>query len=252
MDVLDKSAPLPLYHQLKKILMSGIESGEWQPDEQIPTETDLAKRFGISKITVRHALRDLADSGYVRREQGRGTFVSTPKLAQGPRELTSFTEEMRRHQLKAWSRVLEQAVKPADQTVADALQIAPGDPVFVLKRLRMANDEPMGLQSAHLPMSLAPGLAEERLDSVSLYDVLERRHGLRPARATETHSAVLVDPEDAVLLGVAPGSPALAAQRVTYLAGGQPLEYVESTMRGDRYRIELDLVSQMTTPGQSR
>ena len=92
MYALDKSLPVPLYHQLKNILMTGIESGEWQPDQQIPTEEDLSKRFGISKITVRQALRELAGLGYIRREQGRGTFVSRPQLVQGPRELTSFTE----------------------------------------------------------------------------------------------------------------------------------------------------------------
>jgi GntR family transcriptional regulator len=243
MYALDKNLPVPLYHQLKNILMTGIESGEWQPDQQIPTEEDLSKRFGISKITVRQALRELAGLGYVRREQGRGTFVSRPKLSQGPRELTGFTEEMRRHNLTAHSRVLHQSIQEADEVTAAALQIAIGDPVFVLTRLRLANDEPMGVQTSHIPAALVPGLIDERLETGSLYEILQAHYGLRPAKARETHFALLTPPEHAVLLGIAAGAPALGAERIAYLPGGAPFEFVQSIMRGDRYRIVLDLVS---------
>ena len=243
MYALDKSLPVPLYHQLKNILMTGIESGEWQPDQQIPTEEDLSKRFGISKITVRQALRELAGLGYIRREQGRGTFVSRPKLSQGPRELTGFTEEMRRHNLTAHSRVLHQSIREAEEATAAALQIAIGDPVFVLTRLRLANDEPMGVQTSHIPAALVPGLVDERLETGSLYEILQARYGLHPAKAHETHFALLTPPEHAVLLGIAPGSPALGAERIAYLPGGAPFEFVQSIMRGDRYRIVLELVS---------
>jgi GntR family transcriptional regulator len=239
---LDKKLPLPLYHQLKNILLAGIESGEWEPGQQIPTETCLSERFGVSKITVRQALRDLVDLGYIRREQGRGTFVSKAKLSQGPRELTSFSEEMRRHNLSAQSRVLEQRLQGADAAAAEALQIRGGDPVFVLKRLRMASGESMGIQTAHIPAAFVPGLVDEDLENASLYEILQSRYGLRPAKARETHFAVLVDPDDATLLGVEPYCAALAARRVAYLPDGEPLELVNSVMRGDRYRIVLDLV----------
>jgi GntR family transcriptional regulator, N-acetylglucosamine utilization regulator len=240
---LSRNLPVPLYHQLKTILMTGIESGEWQTGQQIPTEEDLSKRFGISKITVRQALRELAGLGYVRREQGRGTFVSRPKLSQGPRELTSFTEEMRRHNLTADSRVLNQSVREADEAAAGALQITAGDAVFVLTRLRLADGEPMGVQIAHIPARLVPGLVDEPFEGGSLYETLQSRYGLQAARARETHFALLAPVEYAELLGIAAGSPALGAERIAYLSSGEPLEYVESIMRGDRYRIVLDLVS---------
>ena len=242
MNALDKSLPLPLYHQLKNILMARIESGEWEPGQQIPTETSLSERFGVSKITVRQAMRDLADLGYIRREQGRGTFVSKAKLNQGPRELTSFSEEMRRHNLPTQSQVLEQTLQGADPAAAEALRIAGGDPMLVLKRLRMASGEPIAIQTAHIPAALVPGLVEENLENVSLYEILQSRYGLHPANARETHFAVLVEPAEAALLKVEPYSAALAARRVSCLADGQPLELVTSIMRGDRYRIVLDLV----------
>jgi GntR family transcriptional regulator len=242
MYALDKKLPLPLYQQLKNILLTRIEAGEWGPGQQIPTETTLSERFSVSKITVRQALRDLAELGCIRREQGRGTFVSRAKLSQGPRELTSFSEEMRRHNLSAESKVLEQSLREADPVAAEALRIAGSETVLVLKRLRIASGEPMGIQTARIPASLVPGLVDANLENVSLYEVLQSRYGLHAASAHETHSAVLMGPEEAALLGVESYSPALAATRVTYLPGGEPFEVVNSIMRGDRYRIVLDLV----------
>ncbi|MBI1896459.1 MAG: GntR family transcriptional regulator [Acidobacteria bacterium] len=241
---LDKRLPIPLYHQLKSVILNAIQSGDLKPDDQIPPESELAQTYGVSKITVRQALRELADLGYVRREQGRGTFVARTRLAQGPRDLTSFTEEMRRHGLAAASRVLEAGVMPADAALAERLGLRPGDDVFVLKRLRLADGEPMSIQTAHIPLELAPGLPEESLDDASLYEILQLHYGRQPSRAREAHSAVLIEAEDAELLGVPPGSPALAAERIAYLESGQPLEFVHSVVRGDRYKIVLDLVKE--------
>jgi GntR family transcriptional regulator len=246
MYALDKNLAVPLYHQIKNILMAGIESGEWEPGQQIPTETSLSERFGVSKITVRQALRDLVDLGYIRREQGRGTFVSKAKLSQGPRELTSFSEEMRRHNLPAQTKVLEQRIQGADAAVAEALHIAIGQPVIILKRLRIAACEPMGIQTAHIPAGLTPGLVELNLENVSLYEVLESRYGLFPASAREAYTAVLAEAEEAALLGIDLHSAALAVRRVTFLPSGDPLELVNSIVRGDRYRVVLDLVQSRT------
>src|SRR4051794_29657448 len=118
---LNKNLPVPLYHQLKVALMEAIESGKWEPGHQLPNEGKLPEHFGVSKITVRQALQELAELGYVRREQGRGTFVAKPKLDQGPRELTSFSEEMRRHRMTASSRVIDTRVENAGGRVAEAL-----------------------------------------------------------------------------------------------------------------------------------
>ena len=239
---LDKQLPVPLYHQLKTILLDGIQAGQWKPDDQLPTESDLAQTYEVSKITVRQALRELADSGYVRREQGRGTFVARTRLEQGPRELTSFTEEMRRHGLRAASRVLESGVVAAEGWLAEKLAIRSGSEVFVLKRLRLADSEPMGIQTAYVPLELAPDLPHDPMEGASLYGLLRSKYGQEPVYARETHSAVLVEGDDAELLGVPAGGPALAAERVTFLQNGRPMELVNSIMRGDRYRIILDMV----------
>ena len=243
MPSLNKDLPVPLYHQLECILRDAIESGQFKADQQLPNETQLAEQFGVSKITVRQALHELSSLGYIRREQGRGTFVSKPKLDQGPRELLSFTEEMRRHKLDPASRVLEKIVIQADEEIAARLQMDEGDAVLQIRRLRMADGEPMGVQTAHIPAALAPELEKENLESVSLYELLLTRYGLQAVRARETHFAALADEEAAKLLGIAAGSAVFAAERVTFLPGGKPLEFVKSIMRGDRYSIVLDLVA---------
>lgn len=242
MNGLNKDLPAPLYVQLKELILRAIEAGQWKPDEQILSEDALVARFGVSKITVRQAMRELADLGYVRREQGRGTFVQRPQLAQGPRELTSFTEEMRRHGWVASSRVLTQALVDATEEVAANLELPVGEKVFRLRRLRLTDNEAMGIQTAYLPASLLPRIEELNFAGTSLYEVIHTRYGLYPVNAKEKHTAVAVGKADARLLGIAPGSPAMAAERVACLAGQKPLEYVQSIMRGDRYSIVLNLV----------
>ncbi len=232
---------VPLYHQLRTALLKEIEAGQWRAGDRLPTEDALIQRFHVSKITVRQALRDLVQMGYIRREQGRGTFVQGPPLEEGPRELKSFTGEMRGHGFVAASRVIEQRVIPASAELAARLATEEGSPVFRLRRLRLADGEPMGVQTAYIVQRLVPGIEHLSFADASLYEILASRYGLSPAGARETHQAVLVEPEVASLLRVAAGSPALYAERLASLADGRPLEFVQSIMRGDRYRIVLDL-----------
>lgn len=244
MPILRRNLPVPLYHQLKTAIQQEIEAGRWKHGEQLPTENDLIARFRVSKITVRQALRELANLGYIRREQGRGTFVQRLPLEEGPRALTSFTAEMRQHGISATSEVLDQGVIAAPPDVAGKLEIAALAAVFRLRRLRFADGEPMGLQTAYVPLAAVPGITEISFTNVSLYEVFGSRYNLHPERAKETHVASLVNAEDAVLLRTSPGSPGFAAERITYVADGRPIEYVKSVMRGDRYKIVLDLVRQ--------
>jgi GntR family transcriptional regulator len=243
MPTLKRDHPIPLYHQLKTAILREIERGRWKPDDRLPTEDDLIARFQVSRITVRQALRELTTLGYIRREQGRGTFVQRPPLEEGPRELRSFTAEMTRHGYVATSRVLEQGVIGAPPDVAESLGIASGDKVFRLHRLRLADGEPMGVQTAHVPIALAPGIEAISFVDRSLYEELSERYGLHPDSARETHHAVLLTAELARLLAAAEGSPALAAERLTKLDDGRAFECVQSIMRGDRYKIVLDLSS---------
>lgn len=238
--VLDKDLAIPLYHQLQNILKTEIETGRWLSDERLPSEQEIAERFHVSKITVRQALTELAQLGYIRREQGRGTFVARRKFDEGPRELTGFTEEMRRHSLAATSRVLAQSEGEAEARVGDELRLPAKSRVVILKRLRLADGEPLSVQTAHIPAALVPGL--QLTDGMSLYDVLQSHYHLYPARARETYVAALADETTAALLQIPAGAAVFAVERVTFSLNEQPFEFVQSTVRGDRYAIVLDLV----------
>lgn len=239
---LHKGSGLPLYVQLKAVLQERIRGGQWKQNDRLPSEDELAVEFGVSKITVRQAIRDLAQAGLVRREQGRGTFVGDNQIRFGPRVLTSFTDEMRETGMQPGSRVLEQKVVTAPAEVADKLQLEAGSPVFMLRRLRLAGGQPMGLQTVYVPAHLVPGITAIDFGVASLYETLEKRYAAAPDRASQKHFATQADRKQARLLKIKEGSPLLSGERLTFMRGGRPLELTYSAMRGDRYQIELKLV----------
>jgi GntR family transcriptional regulator len=156
--------------------------------------------------------------------------------------LTSFTEEMRRSGLDPGSRVLERKTICATPEIAAKLALPPGSELFLLRRLRLAGGEPMGLQTVHIACGGVQGLLDHDFERVSLYETLDRNYGLAPHHAWQKHYAIAVNAEEAGLLRVPEGAPALGGERLTFLRGGQPLELTYSIMRGDRYQIELKLV----------
>lgn len=236
----DRRRPEPLWHQAEQALRTLIANGEWATGSQIPNEDRLGAMLGISRITVRHALRNLEDAGLVRREHGRGTFVRSATVVAGVRGLTSFTEEMAGLGLTVGSRLLEGDILPASAAIALALDINLGDDVIRLRRLRLGNDNPIGIQTAHLPVARVPGLLDDNGIHQSLYATLRSRYGIAPIEAREVYRIGLVAEEDADLLQLPVGSPAFVVERVTYDKSG-PFEFAVSTMRGDRYEIRSTL-----------
>ena len=236
----DRRRPEPLWHQAEMSLRALIENGEWATGSQIPNEDRLGSMLGISRITVRHALRNLEAAGLLRREHGRGTFVRSATVVAGARGLTSFTEEMATLGLVVGTRVLDAEVILAPAEIADALEIPLGEPLLRLRRLRLGNNAPIGIQTAHLPVARVPGLLEEARDIVSLYETLRSRYGIAPVEAHEVYRVGLVAEEDAELIQLPAGTPAFVVQRIGLDANG-PFEFTLSTMRADRYEIRSTL-----------
>lgn len=236
----DRRRPEPLWHQAEMALRQLIESGEWSSGSQIPNEDRLCDLLGISRITVRHALRNLEEAGLLRREHGRGTFVRSATVVAGVRGLTSFTEEMKTLALAPSTLLLEARRVPADEDMADALEISVGDPVVQLKRLRLGNGMPIGIQTSHLLEARVPSLFEEAAQVQSLYAWLKERYDIKPVKAKEVYRVGQVDEKDAEVIQLPGGTPAFEVERVAYDAAG-PFEYTLSTMRADRYEIRSTL-----------
>ncbi|MGE5589878.1 MAG: GntR family transcriptional regulator [Bacillota bacterium] len=233
---------LPLYTQLKERIWEMVEQGQLKPGDRLASERELCERYNISRMTCRQALSDLVNEGLLYRMQGRGTFVANPKVTQGLLSLTGFTEDMISRGLVPETRVLSAEAVPASNKVATLLELAIGERVIRLVRLRSASGQPMCLEQCHLPENLAPGLEKRRDLSGSLYKILTAHYGLRMVKAEETLEAVGAREREAEALEVTAGSPLLMLQRVTRGADGRPIEYVRSFYRGDRYRFQTELV----------
>lgn len=211
-----------------------------RPGDALPGERQLAEACGVSRMTLRRALDDLARRGLVERRHGAGTFVARPKVAQ-PLTATSFTEDMLRRGLTPTSRTLESTTVAADAALATRLEVSIGTPVLRARRVRLADAEPMAIEVLHVPDAVAPGLVAATLDNESFYAVLADRYGHRVASGVQTVEPVVTSRDDSTVLGVAVGSPALLMQRVSRDESGAVLEYVRAVYRGDRYRIEVQL-----------
>ncbi len=217
-----------------------IQTGRWRPGQRIPSEHELCSLYGVSRITIRQAISNLAAGGLLVREPGRGTFVREPTITAGSRGLTSFTEEMAQLGLRAGARMLSVGKEPASTELAERLRLTPGDPVVVIQRLRLGDGKPIGIQTSRLLHARFPGLEQVDLADSSLYAYLEEHYGVVPTEAEETFDVVAIDAKDARVLKVKPGACGFRVQRLTLDPGG-PFEFVTSIMRGDRYQVRLGL-----------
>lgn len=243
-----RSAPIPLYYQIKTWLVEAIESGQLSPGDRAPSERELTQRFGVSRMTVRQATAELESQGYLHRVQGKGTFVATPKVEQPLAALTSFTEDMRRRGMVPGTRLLSAEALPAGRWIAAALRLADSDRVYRLERLRLADGAPMALETSHIPVGAAPGLLESEAVKGSLYQVLAERYGLHLQRASQTLEAVAAGSYEAEALGVREGAPILLLERISYDQADRPVEFVRSLYRGDRYRFTTELSRREEVP----
>lgn len=218
------------------------------PGALLPGERDLAVHCGVSRMTVRTALEQLMARRLIERRHGAGTFVRRPTPSQ-PLMATSFREDMRRRGMMASSRLLRWDTIVADVELADRLEMSGGERVLRVCRLRLADDEPMTLETLHAPCVRVPGLTGHDLDGdASYYDVLATRFGRYVAQGTQSVAPVVLERRDAELLGVPAGRPALRFVRTSRDQRGEVIERVESLARGDRYLIEMDIIPPAGTP----
>lgn len=237
---LDRDSPVPLYYQLASAIRERIQAGVLAAGEQLPAERDLAREAGISRMTARQALADLALSGDVVVKHGVGTFVAAPKLTHDALHLLGFTEEMARQGGAVSSRVLKCAVVVPPLAIAEALELAEGGEAVRVDRLRSAGETPLLLETSFVPRARCPGLEREDLERQSLYSLLELRYGYRLHSARQTIEATAANSYESALLDVEEGSPMLLLEGVTLADGGWPIEWFKAIYRADRVKIVLD------------
>jgi GntR family transcriptional regulator len=228
----DANGGTPLYMQLANKLSAGIVSGEWRPNEALPSERMLCEMLDISRITARKAIDMLCERGMLTRRRGSGTYI-TPKLEQPLSRLTSFSEELRQRGFNAGSQWVERQNGIAVPLELISLGLSPNTPVVRLKRLRTADQVVMAIETTTIPAIHMPDL---NAVTDSLYGYLESR-GAIPVRALQHIRAVNANADQASLLGLAPGTAMLHITRVSYLESGPAVELTHSFCRSDYYEF---------------
>lgn len=222
----------PKYYSVKRHLLELI--GTLAPGQPVPTERELTVELATSRTTVRRALSELVGEGRLVRRQGSGTYVSEPKI-EWPLQMTSFTEQAGEFGYTATTRMLEATRTKADEQIARRLDVRPGAATYLIERLRLVDDTPMAVETSHLSVARFPGLITELRRTSSLYRVLADKYGVNPTSAEETIETASASPREAALLEVDTGAPILVLGRHSFTDDGEPIEYVRSWYRGDRY-----------------
>ena len=239
--MIKKNSPVPIYFQIEQYIRERIDNKELKPGEMIPSEREFAEKYQISRMTVRQAINNLVNEGYLQRERGKGTFVAVKKFEKNVRGLTSFSEDMRSRGLEPATQVLDFTVIEADQLIASKLQVEEGSKVYQIERLRLANQQPIAFEVFYMSEDLVPGLTKE-VAVHSIYRYVEDEIGLHITSGVQELEATTAHKREASALGIKTGAPVLYIQQITHLESQQPLEFVKSYYRADRYKYKVEMV----------
>ncbi len=226
----------PLYSLVASRAEEFIATGAWKEGDRLPPERQLCRDFDVSRSTLRQALGELEARGLISRHQGRGTFVTRPRLQLPIAGAFSISDALRQNGMTISTRVIGVRIIEASRQLASDLACLPGDPIVLIERLRSGNGEPMVLDIAHLREELFPGLANTDLEHRSLYEILRTDYGRIVAEARETIEPVILTPRECQLLDVPPHTTALLTRRVTTDVHGVVVAFGQVLLRGDRSR----------------
>jgi len=224
----------PKYYVVKRHLLGLLP--DFRPGVPLPTERELASLLSTSRSTVRQALTELVTEGRLVRRHGSGTYVAEPKLA-WPLQMSSFTEQAASSGLVVESSFIAAERIRATDELAQLLQVTRGAPVHRLERLRKVNGAPMALEQSHLSAERFPGLARAVRKAGSLYKVLDELWDVTVVGAVETIETAPASPREAGLLETDVGAPMMMLSRHSFDAANDPVEWVRSWYRGDRYKF---------------
>ncbi len=227
----------PSYIQIFESLTEQIENGTYKPGDKLPSERDLSKQLGVSRMTLREALDELDGHGMLDRRQGSGTYIAEPKLEQQVDVLVGFSEAMLQRGLKPGARLLSLEKAPASKQIAALLQLGIGQPLYYIHRLRTVNGEPMALEHSYFPAHICEGIEEYDLTSESIYALLEKEYGVTLEAAEHILEPVVANAYESEVLAVRPGAPLMLVRRIAFDAEGRPIEYAKDIYRGDRSRF---------------
>jgi len=246
---IEREVPVPLYYRLAEIVKQKILNSEFEVGESIPTEAELEKEYGVSRITVRQAIDLLCKQGFLVKERGKTPYVAQSKLEHTFGPISSFTKNIRAKGLIPGTKVLSLCYTKPPRIVARHFEVKEEDDVILLKRLRLVNGKPVAIDTTYLSEDRLLQFVEKGISQESLYESLERDYGILLDEIDETIQVQLAGKEDSKLLKVKVGSACLLSHRVVRDVKGKVVAYSSTIYRGDRYKYHAKLkgrVSQRT------
>lgn len=236
MELIDRDNHQKLYVQLCDILKTKIETDEWPVGTQIPIEDELCKTYSVSKATVRNAVLELVRQGYLRRQQGRGTYVLRKDAPEGMKMLTNFRELLFQERLPLSTTALARTVMMPTNDLDVKLNIPKDKYVIYLKRLHHTDNEPVLLQESYIPCHICPLLLEEDIEHQSLLDLFEKKYGIKITKVKTYPEITYLKTDEADLIKCPEGSPAVLLKQHFY-SGDSAVMYARSVKRPDRFGI---------------
>jgi len=237
-DRVDRDSQEKLYVQLCSIIRGKIEKGEWTNGVQIPTEDELCSTYDVSKATVRIAIAELARDGYLKKWQGKGTFVGNPSPYVGMAMKTKLTEDMFGEGVLPRKEVIEMRVIEPPAEVAALLKHE--DSVHYILSKRLVGDEPACLDESFVPLDMMPGLEDDEVREFSFYDLIQRKAAKRVSKVVQNIEVTEVSGVKAALLGVRDGSAVLLVHRLFICQEGRPVAYTRLFGSGRKYKIQTE------------
>jgi GntR family transcriptional regulator len=237
---LEKHGPKPLYLQLEELLRGEIVSGAYRVDQMIPSEAELSRRFGISRMTARSVVTRLVNEGLLRRVQGKGTFVAGPKIEAKSLAYTGIREQLEAMGYSTTTRLLAFKTVLAEPWLAKAFHLPQDEPLLFAKRLRSVDGTPISLHSSYVPHALAPSLDANRLEDEQLCVILAEDFALTQHRVVETLESTQATAAEARLLGVERGFPLLLLTDAYTSPNGRVFEYTKVLFRGDLIKLRFE------------
>ncbi|MDZ4767946.1 MAG: GntR family transcriptional regulator [Chloroflexota bacterium] len=234
--MINRHSFVPIYVQIAQTIVQTVQADGLTYGEQLPSERDLAEQHQVSRLTARQAIDELVKRGVAYRVQGKGTFLARPQIRQAS-GLMSFSDELLQRGFQPSSKIILHQRVDASKSVAQRFQIAAGDPVLQLNRVRLANGQPVAVEYASLNLHLLPNLDQEDFEGQSLFAVIRGRYNVYPAWAEAEMEARLATDAECKWLDIPTGQAVLVAHRLTFTEAFELIEAVDSVYPGDRFPI---------------
>ena len=238
--MLERNSPTPLYQQLEDILRVFISNGQWSPDHPIPSENELSKAYGLSRMTVRAVITNLVREGLLYRVQGKGTFVVPPKISTRSPAYLGIREQLEEQGYSTATKLVEFSRVAPPARIQKILGLEQEEKAIYIRRARYVDGSPISIHTSYIPDRLCPTMKSDDLETVQLCKILESDFGLKPSQVHESLETCPANDQQAQFLHIKKNYPLLVLDQILKTREDQVYEYTQIVFRGDKMKLNFD------------